>query len=286
MLDRKLLLVSGKGGVGKSAVAASLAIRASRLGKRVLAIGLVDHLGLSSHLSAEDLGYVPHEVKPGIFTLTVDRTRVLDEYLRLQLRVPRSAPTRQFRKLFQLLVNTAPGVREIISIGKPVHEVWLEGYDLVVVDAPPLGQLFSYLAAPATIADLVPTGAVRDQAIAIRDTLANPETSGLVLVATAEELPVTETLEAVAQLQAEPLIASLGVAVNRVLADLPIPVGVVSGLDDGPARDAAMLHQQVHESQQRWIGKLPRGPQLPYLFGLLTPGEIAARLADVWDGYS
>ena len=152
MLDRKLIVVSGKGGVGKSAVTAALALRASRLGKTVLALGLIDALGLASHFGAEDRGYDWHEVHPGVYTATIDRARVLDEYLKLQLRLPRAAPTRQFSRALNVLIDTAPGVREIISMGKPVFETWRGTYDLVLVDAPPVGQVMSYLRAPATIA--------------------------------------------------------------------------------------------------------------------------------------
>ncbi len=282
MLDRKLLIVSGKGGVGKSAVTAALALRASRLGKTVLAIGLVDALGLTAHLSSEDHGYDAYEVHPGLFTATVDRTRALDEYLKLQLRVPQAAPTRQFSRALNVLIDTAPGIREIISMGKPVFETWRGNYDLVLVDAPPLGQVMSYLRAPSTIATLVPSGPVREQAEAIRDTLADTATSGLLLVTTAEELPVVETGETLAALAAEPVIDLVGLVVNRVLD--PLVIGTeVAALDGGPHREAAMLHTSLVAEQSEWMEHLPAHTNLPFLFGLLTPGEVSARLADAWE---
>lgn len=282
VLDRKLLVISGKGGVGKSAVTAALALRASRRGTRVLAIGLTDALGLSSHLSAEDHGYEAHEVHPGIFTATVDRARALDEYLRLQLHLPQAAPTRQFTRLLNVLIDTAPGVREIISMGKPVFEVWRGGYDLVLVDAPPLGQLMSYLRAPATIADLVPAGTVREQAERIRDTLADAATAGLVLVTTAEELPVNETRDAITDLAAEPVIDLAALVVNRVLPPLTLS-GPVDSLPPGPHRDAARLHTSLVAEQDEWLSALDDAGTIPFFFGLLTPGEIAARIADAWE---
>lgn len=282
MLDRKLLVVSGKGGVGKSAVTAALALRASRLGKTVLAIGLVDALGLAAHLSSEDHGYDAYEVHPGLFTATVDRTRALDEYLKLQLRVPQATPTRQFSRALNVLIDTAPGIREIISLGKPVFETWRGNYDLVLVDAPPLGQVMSYLRAPATIATLVPSGTVREQAESIRDTLADPETTGLLLVTTAEELPVVETRQTLTALAAEPVIDLVGLVVNRLLAPLSVRTSI-SGLTGGPHRDAAMLHSSLVREQGEWIERLPEHTELPFLFGLLTPGEVSARLADAWE---
>jgi anion-transporting ArsA/GET3 family ATPase len=283
VFDRKLLLISGKGGVGSSAVTASLALAAARAGRTVLAMGMLDTLGLAAHLGAEDLDYQAREVAPRVYTLAVDRSRALDEYLRIQLRLPRPTPTRQLARALNVLVDTAPGVREIISIGKPVYEVWNGGYDLVLVDAPPLGQLFSYLRAPATIADLVPAGPIREQAGKMRVTLGDPATAGLVLVTTPEELPVAETREALDRLGREPVIDLVTVVANRTLPELAVPAGVVAGLPAGPHRRAAELHQALWASQRRWLTALPSGPRLPYLFGSDTPERVAQRLAAVWE---
>lgn len=283
MFDRKLLLISGKGGVGSSAVTASLALAAARSGRTVLAMGMLDALGLTAHFGTEGLDYQPREVAPGVFTLAVDRSRALDEYLRIQLRLPRPTPTRQLARALNVLVDTAPGVREIISIGKPVYEVWSGSYDLVVVDAPPLGQLFSYLRAPATIADLVPAGPIREQAGRMQITLGDPATSGLVLVTTPEELPVAETREALDRLEREPLIDLAAVVANRTLPELDVPAATVARLPVGPYRQAAELHRALWASQRHWLAAVPSGPRLPYLFGSDAPERVAQRLAAVWE---
>ncbi len=283
MFDRKLLLISGKGGVGSSAVTASLALAAARAGRTVLAMGMLDALGLAAHLGAEDLDYEAREVAPRVYTLAVDRSRALDEYLRVQLRLPRPTPTRQLARALNVLVDTAPGVREIISIGKPVYEVWRGSYDLVLVDAPPLGQLFSYLRAPATIADLVPAGPIREQAGRMQVTLGDPATAGLVLVTTPEELPVAETREALDRLGREPVIDLVTVVTNRTLPELAVPAEAVARLPAGPHRRAAELHQALWASQRHWLSALPSGPRLPYLFGSDGPEQVALRLAAVWE---
>ncbi|MGB5734307.1 MAG: ArsA-related P-loop ATPase, partial [Thiohalocapsa sp.] len=113
MDDRRLIFVSGKGGVGKSAVTAALALRAARRGERVLAIGMVESLGLAAHFGVDTLEYEPHQVHTGIDAVGISRTKALDEYLRLQLRLPRAAPNSQASKVFQVFVDVAPGVREI-----------------------------------------------------------------------------------------------------------------------------------------------------------------------------
>ncbi len=282
MLDRRLLLVSGKGGVGKSAVTASIAIAAARAGQRVLAMGMVDGLGLALHLGVEAIGPDAHEVLPGVSASVVDRARALDEYLKLQLRVPRGTPTRQFSKALNVLVDTAPGVREVISMGKPFFEAQQHHWDLVVVDAPPLGQLLSYLRAPATIERLVPTGIVQNQARSMRRFLADPRRTGLVLVTVPEELPIVETVESLDELASEPLVDLAVVAANRVLPELPVPAKVIARLPDGPMRDSATLHRTLQRHQRHWLDALGNATPLPYLFGLVTPAEVAAQLSGRW----
>jgi anion-transporting ArsA/GET3 family ATPase len=283
MLDRRLLLVSGKGGVGKSAVTAALSILAARQGRRVLALAMTDAIGLAAHLGVDDLTYEPTPLQPGLYGSAVNRSRALDEYLKLQLRMPRAMPTGQVSRALNLLVDTAPGVREIISMGKPIYEVWKDEWDVVITDAPSLGQLQSYLNAPATITDLVPAGAVQEQAASLHDTLSDPGTSGLVLITTPEELPIVETAEAIADLDADPRIAITCVAANRVLAPLEASTAAVAELSSSPWRDAGLLHTGLRDSQETWLGRLPAEPRLPFLFGLHTPAEVAAQLADEWE---
>ncbi len=283
VLDRRLLLVSGKGGVDKSAVATSLALSAARHGKRVLLLGMVDGLGLAVHLGVDELGAKPRETSAGVFAAAIDRGVAFDEYLKLQLRVPKAAPTGQFSKALNVLIETAPGIREIISMGKPIFEAQSRHWDLVIVDAPPVGQLISYLRAPATVARIVPTGAIQDQAQSMQRYLARAERTGLVLVTIPEELPIVETIEALDELAEEPLLELASVVANRVLPPLDVSPDVVAALPATPLRDAADLHQTLYAHQAHWLGPLGDAVRLPHLFGLLTPGEVAARLSEEWD---
>jgi anion-transporting ArsA/GET3 family ATPase len=283
MFDRKLLIVSGKGGVGKSAIAASLGLWSARAGRRVLCIGMTDAIGIASHFGVASLTYQPRRVHAGIDAIVIDRAAALDEYLRLQLRIPKAAPLRQFTKLFEELVDTAPGIREIITMGKPLFETWRDQYDQIIVDAPPIGQLISYLRAPATVASVVPTGAVREEAMRMRRTLADPAQAGLLIVTMPEELPVVETLEALQEMGDEALIDLVGIVINQVIYPLEVGDDDIERLPDAPTRAAATLHQQLAAEQARWLELLPKGPRVPHLFGLLTPGEIAAALSDRWD---
>ncbi len=283
MLDCKMTFVSGKGGVGKSAVTASLALLAARRGQQVLVVGMVEGIGAASHLATERLDYTAHRVRSGIDGLAVNRSDALDEYLRLQLHVPRAAPTKVLSRALSVLAETAPGVREIVTIGKPVYEMWQANYDLILVDAPPLGQLFSYLRAPTTIADLVPAGPIRAQAERMSGALADPEATSLVLVVTPDELPVLETQAALERLQNEPVITLAGIVANRILPPLGLTAAQIAELPNGSHRAAAQHHRSVQDQQERWLDELPHGPRLPYLFGIHTPGEVAEQLADLWD---
>ena len=89
---------------------------------------------------------------------------------------------RALSKAMQVLVDTAPGIREIISMGKPIFDSWQDDHDLVIVDAPPLGQLMSYLRAPEVVAKLVPTGGVKERTENEnqRDDLEHESSSGLI----------------------------------------------------------------------------------------------------------
>jgi anion-transporting ArsA/GET3 family ATPase len=200
--------------------------------------------------------------------------------------MPRSLPTRQLSNALSVLADTAPGIREIVTMGKPVFEVWREEWDLVIADAPPLGQLQSYLAAPQTITGLVPTGAVQEQAARLEATLSDPVMSSLLLVTTAEELAVQETREAMVQIDSERQILIAGVVANRVLEPLGVERDVLAATPEGPPRAAGLLQAGLVEAQAVWLDSIPHDPRLPYLFGFHTPAEVAARLAEICEDFA
>lgn len=273
----RLTLVSGKGGVGKSAVATGLALYAHRQGRRVLAIDVTGAGGLAAHLGEGRLEFKPREVRPGLSALTIDRTKALAEYVKVQIGVPQFATMGPIARAFDALASTAPGVREVITLGKVLWEVQHGGYDLVVADCPPTGAITGLLRAPRTIAELVPSGRVRLQAEWMSQLLSRKATE-LVLVTLAEELPTLETQETIALLASENLVRPPTIVTNRVLPRLE-----TDAKGSGIAAEAAILHRSLYRNQQDWIKRLPPARKLPYLFGLLTPGEVAARMADAWE---
>ncbi len=278
-MTRGLVLVSGKGGVGKSAVAAATALAARRAGKRVLAIDMTDGGGLGAHLGEPDLGFKPQVIQVGLEASTIIRSDALMEYLRVQLRVPTLATIGPAARAFDALAAIAPAVREVVTIGKVLWEVKREAWDLVVADAAPTGQIGSFLRAARTIRDLVPSGKILDQVQWMEDILTDAEQTELVLVTLLEELPTLETEETLAWLNADRLVGRTTVISNRVLDALEFN----GDPPDGPVGDTALLAQALWAEQQEWAGHLPVDTSLPYLFGTRTPAEVAERLADLLD---
>ena len=278
MLEKRLVLVSGKGGVGKSAVSAGLALHAQRRGLRVLAMEMGSPGGLSAHFGTGPLEFEPVELKPGLHAMQMVRSDALLEYLSIQLGMRGLNRFGPLARAFDALATTAPGIREIITIGKAIWEVREDRWDVVIADAPPTGQIGSYLRAPVTISELVPAGRIRVQAEVMREILHDPSLTGLVMVSLPEELPVTETEETMSWLTKEDLVAPPTIIANRVLEELTDP-----DTPPGPVGEAATLHRSLWEEQQVWLERLPPTQTLPYLHGLFTPGEVAARIADEFE---
>lgn len=276
-MPTRLVLVSGKGGVGKSAVAAATALAARRAGQKVLAVDMVNAGGLGIHLGEPELGFEPRLIAEGLEALTIDRAAALVEYLRVQIGVPALATIGPAARAFDALASTAPAVREVVTMGKVLWEVKRGGWDVVVADAPPTGQLGSYLGAARTVRRLVATGRILEQVEWMEQILTDPERTQLIVVTLLEELPVVETAETLQWVDDEGLVGQVEVVANRVLAPLaaPAPDG------GGPVAEAAELHHSLWSQQQEWAQELRVDTNLPYLFGTHTPTEVAERLADI-----
>src|SRR5205823_11109303 len=107
--------------------------------------------------------FAPREIEPGLFAMTMDTEESLQEYLRLQLRLPMVARIGPLARAFEFVATAAPGVKEILTVGKPVWETRQRNYDIVVVDAVATGHIVAQLRAPQAINELVQVGLVRQQ---------------------------------------------------------------------------------------------------------------------------
>jgi anion-transporting ArsA/GET3 family ATPase len=225
LLDRHLLFFTGKGGVGKSTVTAATALLAAERGKRVLLVEVDNKGNLTALFEHAPVGFEPRQVYPGVFAMQMSTEASLREYLKVQARVPVFGRLGPLARAFDFVANAAPGVKEILTVGKVCWELResLQGrahWDLIVVDAAATGHVISQLDAPRAIQELVQVGPVRSQTDWMVQLLSDPALTALNVVTAPEEMPVNETIELVARAREE-LNVPLGVViVNRVLPEL------------------------------------------------------------------
>lgn len=220
LLDRHLLFVTGKGGVGKTTVAAALAQLAAQHGKRTLVCEMDAKGALAAAFDVAPLKFTATEIAPRLYGMAMNTEDSLREYLRLFVRVPLVGRIGPLARTFDFVADAAPGVKEILAVGKLCYEVREQHYDIVIVDAEASGHIVAQIAAPRAIRQLVQVGIVRDQTNWMIDILDDPVQTGLVIVTTPEEMPVTETLELVDRVRTETGVDIAAVIANRVLPAL------------------------------------------------------------------
>ena len=220
LLERKLVFVTGKGGVGKTSVASALALLASEMGKSTLLCEVEPKGDVAVAFDEGLTTFRARELLPGLHAMSMDTEASLREYLRLHLRVPIVGRIGPLAKAFDFVATAAPGVREILTVGKLCYEVREKHYDLVVVDAAPTGHIVGQLAAPEGINEMVKVGLVRNQTGWMLDILSDSATTGLCIVTTPEEMPVSESIELAGRIERETTVELACVVANRVLPEL------------------------------------------------------------------
>jgi anion-transporting ArsA/GET3 family ATPase len=220
LLDRKLVFVTGKGGVGKTAIAAALAWLAADRGLRTLVCEVDAKGNLADFFETAPTRFDEREIAPRLWAMSMDTEASLKQYLSLQLKVPLVARVGPLAKMFDFVASAAPGVREIVTVGKLCWEVKERHYDLIIVDASASGHIVGQLAAPQAINQLVQVGQIRQQTGWMLEILEDPAITGLVVVATPAEMPVHETVELTARLHHETNVDLAAVVVNRVFPEL------------------------------------------------------------------
>jgi len=195
--------VTGKGGVGKTTVAAALGLAAARTGRRTIVCEVAEQDRMSRAFARQGVRAEQEvELAHDLWAITIDPQKALEEWLGKQLGGGAAGRILGHSHAFQYFVAAAPGAKELITIAK-VWELaqtqrWDKhnrAYDLVVVDAPASGHGIGMLTTPRTFGEIARVGPIRRQASKVSEMLANPARTGYVAVALPEEMPVNETIE-------------------------------------------------------------------------------------------
>ncbi|HWT23733.1 MAG TPA: ArsA family ATPase, partial [Solirubrobacteraceae bacterium] len=222
LLDRTLLYVTGKGGVGKTTVAAALGLAAAERGRRTIVCEVAEQDRVSRAFARH--GVRPEqevELADNLWAITIDPTAAMHEWLARQLGGGPALRLVTGSSAFQHFAAAAPGAKELITIAK-VWELAQQrrwdahnrSYDLVIVDAPASGHGLAMLTAPRTFGEIAHVGPIRRQAFKVRDMLSDPARTGYVAVALPEEMPVNETLELAVRLEDAVDLALDAIVVN------------------------------------------------------------------------
>lgn len=199
LLSKRLILLSGKGGVGKSVVGGALALAAVERGKRVLLVEIDAPLEASRRLGAPAVGGQPIEIRPGLFAVNLSPMGAMDEYVRAVVKIQALARRILESPIYKRFFAAAPGLRELMTLGKimvleEARDGWSRRprYDVVIVDAPSTGHGLAFLKVPMAAEAAAPVGPIGANARRILDLLRDPERTALVIVAIPEEMAVVE----------------------------------------------------------------------------------------------
>jgi anion-transporting ArsA/GET3 family ATPase len=307
LLARRLIVVTGKGGTGKTTVAAALARAAAARGLRVL----VAETGRDENvprLLGHHGGPVGHQgvlTPAGPLALRLEPYEALAEYLSLQLRVPGAVAGLLRQPAFRQLMDAAPGWRELVTLGKVWHleqarEADAPRFDLLVVDAPATGHGLTFLDVPRVVVSAIRSGPLRRHARWVESLVRDPERTLLLPVALAEELPARETVELVDRLRGQ-----VGVAVDRVIVNAVEPPPFPAELPDLDRRIASLPSTpgptprvwaacashlaERHEMNRHYVAEIAARTGLPAVVlpllpaGVRGPDDLAALEAPLLD---
>ena len=250
MLRHRLLFVTGKGGVGKTSVACALAIAAAEKGLRVLLCETDSKGAIARELNCAELEFTPTQPVAdldNLFAISITTQEALEEYVQIFVRIPLVTRLGVLAKTLDFVADAAPGVKEVLTIGKVCYEVREKHYDLVIVDAESSGHVVSQIASPEVIRSFVQVGLLANQTTWMTELLSDADITGVVVVAAPEESPVDEAIDLIADLREKTSTVVAGIIANRV----PEPFG--TSRDRDLLRRLAIEHDALNESLLRRV---------------------------------
>ncbi len=300
-LNSRVCIVSGKGGVGKTTVCAVLARAAAASGRKVLLVEIEGKNGLPKLFGGEDLSYEPTHLSQGIEARQLSADRALLEFLH-QRNLHWFVSRLQSMNILEIIAAAAPGLKDIVLLGKIKQLEQQRIYDHIILDAPAVGHTLSFLGSPAGVIDAVRVGPIRTQAEQVQEMLADHERTSVVLVSLAEETPINETIETSATL-AEKGIRLAGTVVNCWYPKGPEDIGAppsrkeiraatrtlgleVSDEELAALAEAASFRSMRHRLQVEQLDRLTRStsgaliPRLPFVFKAQIGPHDIENLAD------
>jgi anion-transporting ArsA/GET3 family ATPase len=299
LLDKRLVFVTGKGGVGKTTVAVALGLRAAAAGKRAIVCEVASQENASRMFHHREVGFHEVQMEDNLWSISIDPDESMREYVLLQLKV-RAMRDMLFRsRIFNYLAAATPGLKELVTIGKiwelaqPDRKV-KDGraYDLVIVDAPATGHGVGFLQTPRTFAAIARVGPIHSQAQTLDRFITDQEQTGVAIVSLPEEMPVNESAALERDLREE-----VGVAVDRIYMNALYPerfktaeverLAALAAEENGAVRAAAraaISEQGRARSQRAQLARLRRRTEapvrsLPFLFEPELGVEAARRLS-------
>lgn len=285
----RLHIVTGKGGTGKTTVAAALALALARQGKRVLLAEVEERQGISQTFDVPPLGHeetrIVHERGGGeLYGMSVDVRESLMEYLQKFYKLGRAGSVLEKVGAVDFATTIAPGLRDVLLIGKVYEAAGRRGssrqhdrpvYDAVVLDAPPTGRVVRFLNVNAEVADVARVGPIRTQADSITRMLRSHRTA-VHVVSLLEEMPVQETVDALTELKKAALPVG-AVIINQVHGqaldggDLETVAADPDGLDAAVTADLKSV--SVRTSAAMVAGLLAEGTEHADLVALQQEQE-------------